>query len=163
MTLKAPLIFQPSVLVYVRRAGETLMLRRDKGPGDLHAGKWNGLGGKVESGENPDQAAVREVREESGLVLIDPLCKGFLCFPGFDGERDWHVHVFLGLCYQGEPWERGPEGTLHWTANDLLPQLNLWEGDRHFLPLLDVPGFFTGTFVYRQGRLQYHQMHHHPV
>jgi len=44
-----------ATLCYVRdglgKDGRTLMLHRIKKPNDMHAGKWNGLGGKVEGGE----------------------------------------------------------------------------------------------------------------
>ncbi len=56
-------------LCYVRSGGKTLMLHRIKKPNDMHAGKWNGLGGKFEPGESPEDCVVREVREESGLSI----------------------------------------------------------------------------------------------
>ena len=57
-----------ATLCYVKQDGRTLMLHRNKKDGDVHRGKWNGLGGKLDAGESPDECVVREVREESGLI-----------------------------------------------------------------------------------------------
>ncbi len=84
-----------ATLCYLRQAGATLMIHRIKKENDMHAGKWNGLGGKLEAGETPEECAIREIREESGLIVSNPLLKGFLTFPMFDGSDDWYAFVFL--------------------------------------------------------------------
>ena len=65
-----------ATLCYVRRGGKTFMMHRIKKQHDMHAGKWNGLGGKLEPGETPEECAVREVHEESGLRIWRPFCLG---------------------------------------------------------------------------------------
>ncbi len=50
----------------------TLMIHRTKKENDYHEGKWNGLGGKFEEGESPEDCAIREIREESGLLVKSP-------------------------------------------------------------------------------------------
>ncbi len=137
-------------LAYVRRGGKTLMLRRPAA-GHPQAGKYNGLGGKLEPGESPEECLRREVREESGLVVLEARYKGLITFPDFDGEDDWYVWVFLVTRFLGEP-ASGPEGELEWVDTDRLADLPLWEGDRHFLPWLDEPGVFSAVFRYAQGR-----------
>ena len=77
-----------ATLCYIRDGEKTLMLHRNKKANDMHEGKWNGLGGKVEGGESPEACAIREVLEESGLVVSKPQYKGFITFPNFDGEND---------------------------------------------------------------------------
>jgi NADH pyrophosphatase NudC (nudix superfamily) len=42
---------------------------RNKKPNDIHEGKWNGLGGKFEAGETPEECVIREILEESGLSV----------------------------------------------------------------------------------------------
>lgn len=141
-----------ATLCYVRAGGRTLMLHRNKKEGDAHRGKWNGLGGKFEAGESPEDCVRREVLEESGLTLLDPRLRGVLSFPGFRPGEDWLVFVYtatkftgtLGVCAEGE---------LEWIDDARLLDRPLWEGDRVFLPWLDGERFFSAKFVYRDGRL----------
>jgi 8-oxo-dGTP diphosphatase len=76
------------------------MIHRDSGrPGDYHAGKWNGLGGKLEPDESPIEGARRELREEAALVLPPEAFRalGVLQFPNFKAHKneDWVVWVFV--------------------------------------------------------------------
>jgi len=144
-----------ATLCYVRSAGRTLMLYRNRKPGDYHAGKYNGLGGKFEPGESPEQCMKREVREESGLEVLSWRLNGMITFPTFDGSNDWYVFVFTITDFRGE-LINSPEGELHWIADERLDQLNLWEGDRIFLPWLEQPGMFSARFVYDGPRLVDH-------
>lgn len=146
-----------ATLCYVRRAGQTLMVHRIKKENDMHQGKWNGLGGKLEPGETPEECAIREIREESGLTVTRLTLKGFLTFPGFANEEDWYAFVFIAECLPGELTDSA-EGYLKWIDNDKLLELNLWEGDRIFLPWLERPGFFSGKFVYKKGQLVEHSV-----
>jgi 8-oxo-dGTP diphosphatase len=152
-----------ATLVYVRREGETLMMHRGRKPGDVHAGKWNGLGGKFDPGESPEQCAIREVAEESGLQVRNPRLRGVLTFPAFKDGEDWYVFVFVATEFAGQAWTESAEGALEWVSNKRLAELPMWEGDRVFLPLLDQPTFFSGRFSYRDGQLQSHEIHRHEV
>jgi 8-oxo-dGTP diphosphatase len=67
-----------ATLCYLRQAGKTLMVYRNKKPNDMYLGKRNGLGGKPEPGESPEECAVREIFEESGLHAKELILKGFL-------------------------------------------------------------------------------------
>ena len=152
-----------ATLCYIRHAGQTLMVHRIKKANDMHMGKWNGLGGKLEPGETPEECAVREVYEESGLVVRNPLWKGLLTFPGFANEEDWYAHVFVMCDFTGELID-SPEGRLEWIDDSRLLDLNLWEGDRIFIPWLDQPGFFSGKFVYKNNLLVEHNVvFHYPA
>ena len=71
-----------ATLCYVRSGGRTLMLHRNKKEGDVHLGKWNGLGGKMDPRESPDDCVVREVHEESGLTVSDARLRTGLAFHG---------------------------------------------------------------------------------
>lgn len=144
-----------ATLCYIRSGGRTLMLHRNKKPGDVHRGKYNGLGGKLDPGESPDECVTREVREESGLNLLDPRLRGVLTFPAFKDGEDWLVFVYTATRYEGAIGEC-PEGTLEWVDDGKLLDLPLWEGDRVFLPWLDGDRFFSAKFVYREGRLAGH-------
>lgn len=141
-----------ATLCYLRRNGRTLMLHRVKKANDVHEGKWNGLGGKFEPGESPEECVIREVREESGLKIRRPRLKGVLTFPDFAKGDDWYVFVFTAADFTGRLLD-SPEGNLAWIPDSDLLKLNLWGGDRVFLPLLRRRGHFSGKFHYRNGRL----------
>lgn len=144
-----------ATLCYLRQNGKTLMVHRIKKPDDIHEGKWNGLGGKFEPGETPEECARREILEESGLRVKKLVLKGLLSFPLFARDEDWYAFVFVGTIIEGSLIE-SPEGTLQWIDDSQLTELNLWEGDRIFLPWLERPGFFSGKFVYQDGALVDH-------
>ena len=152
-----------ATLVYVRDGDRTLMLHRNTRPDDMHFGKWNGLGGKLEAGESPEQGMRREVLEESGLAVEAAELKGVLTFPDFDGRHDWVAFVFLVTRTSGELGPDPAEGTLCWVPTVDLPNLPLWEGDRVFLPWLDRPGWFSGVFRYQGGRLVDHEAVFYPT
>jgi len=146
-----------ATLCYLRRDGKTLMVHRVKKNNDIHKGKWNGLGGKMEAGETPEECARREIEEESGLIAHGLILKGILTFPAFANDEDWYAFVFIVKDFEGDLID-SPEGNLQWIEDDRLLNLELWEGDRVFLPALDRPGLFSGEFSYRDGALIHHSM-----
>ncbi len=135
-----------ATLCYVKHNGKTLMVHRNKKPNDIHEGKWNGLGGKFEAGETPEECIRREVREEAGLFIQNPRLHGLLMFPKFKGE-DWYVFVFTATEFEGELIE-SPEGKLEWVDDEKLTSLNLWESDHIFLPWLEQGKLFSAKFEY---------------
>lgn len=146
-----------ATLVYIRSGGRTLMMHRVKKPGDMHWGKWNGLGGKMKPGETPEECAVREVREESGLLIEKPRLRGLITFPAFDQYDDWYVFLFTADRFSGTLAE-ADEGYLKWVEDEKLLDLELWEGDRIFLPWLEEERFFSAKIRYHQGRLSGHEV-----
>ena len=151
----------PAVLVYVRCGTSVLMVSRRQRVDDMHAGKCNGLGGKLELGESPWQAASREVAEEAGLML--PVARyrwlGTLTFPDFKAHRreDWVCAVMTAEVSKAEAatvWAEGPEGRLLWVEGERLLDLPLWEGDKVFLPRVLRGEPFNGTIWYRDGRME---------
>ena len=135
-----------ATLCYLQHAGQTLMIHRIKRADDIHLGKWNGLGGKFEPGESPEECVIREVREESGLELRQPRLCGLLMFPGFKGN-EWYVFVFTASEFSGELKEN-EEGYLEWIPDDRLESLPLWPSDHIFLPWIREGKFFSAKFVY---------------
>ncbi len=136
-----------TVLAYLKKGNRTLMLHRNKKKDDHHKGKWNGLGGKFEVGESPEMCLEREVYEESGLKVEKATLCGFITFPMFDAEEDWYVFVYTVEKFSGM-LKPSDEGELHWIENDKLLELNLWEGDRVFMPWLVQDKFFSAVFYY---------------
>jgi 8-oxo-dGTP diphosphatase len=135
-----------ATLCYIKSHGKTLMVHRNKKPGDIHAGKWNGLGGKFEPGESPEECVVRELREESGLEIVNPRLHGLVMFPGFKGQ-DWYVFVFTATEFSGELID-SPEGDLAWIPDEELETLPLWPSDHVFLPWLKEGRLFSAKFLY---------------
>jgi 8-oxo-dGTP diphosphatase len=150
-----------ATLCYLKRDGRTLMLHRNKKENDVHEGKWNGLGGKFLAGESPEACAVREVLEESGFRVKALDLRGVITFPLFSHDRDWYVFVFVIRDFEGEMAD-SPEGELDWIPDEDLQSLNLWAGDRVFLPWLDRPEFFSARFVYENGRFISHTVAFYP-
>ena len=133
------------------------MMHRVKKENDMHAGKWNGLGGKLEPGETPEECASREIWEEAGLRVKSLQFKGMITFPGFYNEEDWYTFLFVAENFEGELID-SPEGVLKWIPNDEVLDLNLWEGDLIFIPWLDQPKFFSAKFGYQHGKLKEHNV-----
>ena len=133
------------------------MIHRVKKKNDYHRGKWNGLGGKFEPGESPEECAVREIEEESGLTIKNIEMKGFITFPNFDGKEDWYVFLFTADEYEGELIDSN-EGNLDWIPNEKLTEINLWEGDKYFIPWLFKEKFFSAKFIYENGNYISHEV-----
>ncbi len=132
-----------------------LMIHRNRRASDHHFGKYNGLGGKLEAGEDIVSGMKREIREEAGIECEKLVLRGTISWPGFgkDGQ-DWFGFLFCVDAFTGIPFQENDEGTLEWVERDNLMQLPLWEGDRHFLPLLFDSSItqFHGVMPYRDGR-----------
>jgi 8-oxo-dGTP diphosphatase len=116
---------------------KVLMMHRNKRDDDDHIGKYNGLGGKVHRDENIAKSMAREIEEEAGVIPTQMSLRGTINWTGFgkNGE-DWLGFIFLITAFEGEAWSSCNEGDLEWIAKDKILELPLWEGDRHFLPLV---------------------------
>lgn len=147
-----------ATLCYIKKNNQTLMLYRNKKKNDYHEGKWNGLGGKFEQGESPEQCMHREILEESGLTVESATLRGFITFPMFDGTDDWYVFIYTIEAFSGELID-SPEGELHWINNDKIFELNLWDGDKIFMQWLDQAKIFSAIFYYDStGNFQNHEV-----
>ena len=146
-----------ATLLYVQKDEKTLMLYRNKKENDYHEGKWNGLGGKFELGESPEECAMRELKEESGLTAKQLILKGHVTFPLFDGKDDWYVFVFTIPEFEGDLIDCN-EGDLEWIPNNKLSELNLWEGDKIFIDWLFQDKCFSAKFNYIDGKFIDHSV-----
>jgi 8-oxo-dGTP diphosphatase len=148
-----------ATLCYIRDREDkrTLMIHRTRKINDYHSGKWNGLGGKLDQGETPEECVVREVKEESGLLISNPRMQGLITFPLFDGTDDWYVFLFTADNYNGELIDSN-EGDLKWIPDNELTDLNLWEGDKIFLKWVFQEKFFSAKFIYKEGKYISHEV-----
>jgi 8-oxo-dGTP diphosphatase len=136
---------------------KVLMIHRNARADDQHLGKYNGLGGKMEPGEDIAQCMRREIAEEAGIHVTAMRFRGTVNWPGFGKQgEDWLGFVFIIDAFDGESLTENNEGTLEWVDVASLYDLPMWEGDRHFLPLVfDNDGRpFHGVMPYLHGRMQ---------
>lgn len=133
-----------------------LMIHRNARKDDQHLGKYNGLGGKMEPGEDIAACMRREIREEAGIECVEMRLRGTLNWPGFGKHgEDWLGFIFVITRFEGEPPATNAEGSLEWVPIESLDDLPMWEGDRNFLPLVfdEDPRPFHGVMPYKDGRM----------
>ncbi|PHR30440.1 MAG: 7,8-dihydro-8-oxoguanine triphosphatase [Desulfotalea sp.] len=130
---------------------KTLMVHRNKRKTDQHLGKYNGLGGKMQRGEDIYTCLVREIEEEANIICEDVVLRGTINWTGFgpNGE-DWFGFIYLIKSFKGSPNSTNEEGDLLWVDIDRIMELPMWEGDRFFLPLVfdNDPRVFHGFMPY---------------
>ena len=142
-----------ATICYVDNGKEFLLLHRNKKPNDVHAGKWIGVGGNLEKGETPQECAVREILEETGLRVNKPVLKGIITFPDFTPDNDWYTYVFKVTEFEGDLIDCD-EGTLEWVSYEEILSKPTWEGDHTFLSwILEDKPFFSAKFSYKGEKL----------
>jgi 8-oxo-dGTP diphosphatase len=135
---------------------QVLLVHRNARADDAHLGKYNGLGGKLERDEDVVAGMRREIHEEAGIDCSSLRLRGTISWPGFGKQgEDWFGFVFLIDAFTGTPHAGNHEGVLEWQPIDRILELPLWDGDRHFLPLVfdDDPRAFHGVMPYRDGKM----------
>ena len=128
------------------------MLHRTKKENDQSHDKWLGIGGKFEDKESPEDCALREIKEETGLTVTDYRYRGIVTFVSDEWETEY-MHLFTADGFTGNIIECD-EGDLEWVKKKDVIKLPMWEGDRIFLDLIerDDP-FFSLKLVYKGDRL----------
>ena len=125
-----------SSLIYLENEnGEYLMLHRVKKKNDINHDKWIGVGGGFEYGESPEECAIRETFEETGLTLTDYRYRGVVTFD-CEGYETQYMHLFTATAWTGELAECN-EGDLEWVPKEKVYSLPIWEGDKIFFRLLE--------------------------
>ena len=143
-----------TTLCYIKQNDKYLMLHRTKKSDDPNEGKWIGIGGHMEDGESPEECVVREVREETGLVLKEFRYRALVTFTSDLYETEY-MHLFTADIFEGAITDNCEEGELEWIESDKVMELPMWEGDRMFIPLIrdDDTGFFSMKLIYESDKL----------
>ncbi|MFN4896556.1 MAG: 8-oxo-dGTP diphosphatase [Pseudomonadota bacterium] len=132
-----------AVLCFIFRDEEVLLIEKLRG---LGAGKVNAPGGRLEQGETPLQAAIREVQEEISVTPHTLSQVGNLRFAFVDGYN-LECWVFRAEDHSGTPTQ-SPEAIPFWSRIDALPYDRMWADDKHWLPYLLKGQKFFGEFVF---------------
>ena len=150
--MKSPL----TTLCYIEKDECYLMLHRVKKQNDINKDKWIGVGGHFEFGESPEDCLLREVKEETGLVLNSYKFRGIVTFVSReDGKEDVceYMCLYTSDDFSGDLIDCD-EGNLEWVKKSEFKKLNFWEGDYVFLDLIEKNSpFFSLKLVYKNGRL----------
>lgn len=124
-------------------AERILLIHKKRG---LGKGKINGPGGRIEPGETPEAAAIRETQEEVGITPKNPVFCGLLRFQFTDG------YALLGYVYRATQWDgelvETDEAQPEWFPVAAIPYERMWADDRHWFPHLLAGETFEGWFVF---------------
>ena len=140
---------ETTVQVYLKKDNSYLLLYRNKKKNDMSEGKWMGVGGHLEKGETPNQALIREVKEETNLDVTSFRYVAKLLFVNDDYQEIMHLYKVDGV--EGELKEC-IEGDLRYIPKEMIYSLNMWEGDKYFLDRLD-DNYFELTLIYKDKEL----------
>jgi 8-oxo-dGTP diphosphatase len=147
-------------ICFIRQQDRILLLNREH---PSWMGAWNGVGGKIEANETPRESILREVAEETGIILDDVQFKGIVTWD-VDGQDAGGMYVYyaeLPADYDYETPIKTPEGILDWKKLDwILHPEN--KGVACNIPLslekiVDSVGCFEHRCWYRNGQLVQHR------
>ena len=124
-----------TTLCYLEKDDKYLMLHRVKKKNDVNQDKWIGVGGHALSYESPEDCLLREVQEETGLLLTDYRFRGIVTFALKDVETQY-MCLYTANGWEGELDYNCPEGVLEWVAKEQITSLELWPGDKVFFKLI---------------------------
>ena len=116
---------------------EGRVLLQQRAPGRRMAGLWEFPGGKVEEGERPEHALVRELEEELGIG-IDAGKLTPACFASA-GLEEWHMILLLYVCreWRGEP-RPIDASALAWVRPADMPALEMPPADQPLVSMLEI-------------------------
>lgn len=141
-----------TTLCYIEKNDSYLMLHRVSKQNDINYDKWIGIGGHFKSKESPEDCLLREVKEETGLTLLSFRFRGIITFLSDELPAEY-MCLYTSDSFEGNliPCD---EGILRWIPISEIKNLNLWEGDKIFLDILQSKqSFFSLKLVYKKEKL----------
>lgn len=146
-----------TTLCYIENDTQYLMMHRVKKENDANKDKWIGVGGHFEEGESPEDCVLREVKEETGLTLIDFSLRGIITFLSDEWGTEY-MFLYTSSKFEGQIGECN-EGNLEWVEKSKVYALPIWEGDKVFFRLLEENRpFFSLKLVYEGDKLVHQEI-----
>jgi len=135
-----------ATLVYALRDEQVLLLRRNTEP---NRGLWVAPGGKFDHGESPTECAVREMYEETGLRIQQPVLRGVMTETSPRADYQWLTFIFVAWDFEGTFTPAPGIGEFRWVPVDEVAKLPIPPADAIFFPrLLEDGATFHGKFEY---------------
>ena len=131
-------------LCIIQQDGQVLLGMKKRGFGQ---GRWNGFGGKIRDGESIEDAAKRELQEETGIAAEEMAKQGLLEFEFRGNPEILEMHIFRVSHFTGEPRET-EEMKPRWFSINEIPFQDMWPDDKHWLPLFLEGKQFRGRFLF---------------
>jgi len=122
-------IINLTTLCYIiNEKSEVLLIMKKRGFG---RGKWNGPGGKVKVGESIIESVIREVKEEIGVEIINPVKLGCIEFIWPTTENNQRCYIHLAKKFNGQPLE-SEECLPKWFKINEIPYDEMWDDDKYW-------------------------------
>ncbi len=149
-----------ATMCFLRSQGNTLLLYRNRGKGDIHDSWYVPPGGRTERGERGIDCIIREFREETGLRLFNPKLRAVVTFynkgrilGGKKNPEDWLVQVYEATNFTGGLREEHPKAKPIWVPKSELKKVRIYPGDRRIFELLREQGVFEVIVQYSREEL----------
>ena len=139
---------EKAVIVYIKDNDNLILIHKKTG---LGAGKINAPGGRIEKGETPEEAAVRECIEEIGLTPLNIKRGAELSFIFKDGYSLFG-YVFFTDSYEGRLIETD-EAEPFLCSLDNIPYDKMWEDDILWLPDALAGNYVKGRFIFDSDKM----------
>ncbi|MDE5539536.1 MAG: 8-oxo-dGTP diphosphatase [Bacilli bacterium] len=123
-----------TTLCFLKKEGQILLALKKRGFG---AGKYNGVGGKIQPNETPESAMIRETKEEISVLPTTFQKAGIIEFDEYYKENNEHImmHIYLVSEWEGNPHE-SEEMQPKWFETSKLPYSKMLPDDKYWLPLV---------------------------
>lgn len=136
-----------ATLVEIIQGGKLLLVKAVRG---ISKGKWNGPGGKMFPGETPEQCAIRETLEETGITIKNPFYHGIIKFYNSGKNKVGFLgYIFSAREFSGQV-KQGDTGEVGWFDIDGLPMDEMWPDDQYWLPHLLKGERFDADFYFNE-------------
>ena len=133
-------------LCYIIHDGQVLLLQRNRPP---HVGLWSAPGGKMEHGESPQETVAREIVEETGLTIHNPVLRALQTSVDRFYPVHWMLYIFTATTFSGQ-LINSTEGVLQWHMLEAVAQLARPYPDTCYWDFVvnQQAGLWQGKFVY---------------